>query len=201
MSNIKFHLSVIFLLASISLIGQQLQPGDGIRITFFNIEDSVRGNYYVQDNGMIHLPYLGLVNTREANFSELRSKIISDYSEIYRNPEINIQPLLRINIFGEVQNPGVYYITGFETLTDLITIAGGETSDSNIEDISIIRNESNLNVDLNSFLNEKNSLSDIGIESGDKIYVPRRWWVGARDASIVVSGVAVLVALAGLFTN
>lgn len=191
----------MLLLANISLLGQQLKPGDGIRITFFNIEDSVKGNYYVQDNGMIHLPYLGLVNTREVNFSELRSNIISDYSEIYRNPEINIQPLLRINIFGEVQNPGVYYLTGFETLTDLITIAGGETSDSNIENISIIRNESKLNVDLNLFLNGKNILSNIGIESGDKIYVPRRWWVGARDASIVVSGVAVLVALAGLFTN
>ena len=201
MSKLKFNLSVMLLLANISLLGQQLKPGDGIRITFFNIEDSVKGNYYVQDNGMIHLPYLGLVNTREVNFSELRSNIISDYSEIYRNPEINIQPLLRINIFGEVQNPGVYYLTGFETLTDLITIAGGETSDSNIENISIIRNESKLNVDLNLFLNGKNILSNIGIESGDKIYVPRRWWVGARDASIVVSGVAVLVALAGLFTN
>lgn len=201
MSKLNIRLSLLFLLISLPVLGQKLQPGDGVKITFFNIEDSIRGTYYVQDNGMIHLPYLGLVNTREVIFSDLRNKIIDGYSAIYKNPEINIQPMFRINIFGEVQNPGVYYLTGFETLTDLISMAGGETSDSDIENISVLRNDSKLNIDLKSFLNDKNNLSDIGIESGDKIYVPRTWWVGARDASIVVSGVAVLVALAGLFTN
>jgi polysaccharide export outer membrane protein len=201
MSNWYYKLFYVLVLVSSILNGQNLKPGDGIRISFFNIEDSVKGNYYVQDNGNLHLPYLGIINTSNSDLTQLRAKITAEYSKLYRNPEINIQPLFRINILGEVKNPGVYYLTGYETLTDLVTIAGGETSDSNIEDVVILRDDSKLKVDLEAFLEGSTNITDIGIESGDKVYVPRTWWVGARDASILVSGVAVIVAIAGLFTK
>lgn len=194
-------LSVLLLINTGISFGQILKPGDGIRISFFNIEDSIKGNYYILDNGNLHLPYLGLINSHKKDFSDLRNEIIEKYSELYNNPEINIQPLYRIGILGEIGNPGVYYLTGYETLTDLIALAGGETNDSNIEDIVLLRNDSKIDIDLQSFLKGKSNIGDIGIESGDKVYVPRTWWVGARDASIMVSGVAVLVAIAGLFTK
>ena len=181
--------------------GQTLKPGDGIKISFFNIEDSIKGNYYIMDNGNLHLPYLGMINSQKRDFSDIRTEIIEKYSKLYQNPEINVQPLYRIDILGEVGNPGVYYLTGFETLSDLIALAGGETNDSNIEDIVLLRNDSKLDIDLKAFISGKNNIGNIGIESGDKVYVPRTWWVGARDASILVSGVAVLVAVAGLFTK
>lgn len=194
-------LSVLLVINTGLSFGQILKPGDGIRISFFNIEDSIKGNYYILDNGNLHLPYLGLINSHKKDFSDLRNEIIEKYSVLYNNPEINIQPLYRIDILGEIGNPGVYYLTGYETLTDLVALAGGETNDSNIEDIVLLRNDSKIDIDLQSFLKGKSNIGDIGIESGDKVYVPRTWWVGARDASIMVSGVAVLVAIAGLFTN
>ena len=200
----KRHLiifAVVILFCSEFNFGQTLKPGDGIKISFFNINDSVKGNYYIMDNGNVHLPYLGMINSQKKDFSEIRTEIIEKYSKLYQNPEINIQPLYRIDILGEVGNPGVYYLTGFETLSDLIAMAGGETNDSNIEDIVLLRNDSKLDIDLKSFISGKNNIGNIGIESGDKVYVPRTWWVGARDASILVSGVAVLVAIAGLFTK
>lgn len=194
-------LSVLLFINTGLNFGQTLKPGDGIRISFFNIEDSIKGNYYILDNGNLHLPYLGLINSHKKDFSDLRNEIIEKYSVLYNNPEINIQPLYRIDILGEIGTPGVYYLTGYETLTDLIALAGGETNDSNIEDIVLLRNDSKIDIDLQSFLKGRSNIGDVGIESGDKVYVPRTWWVGARDASIMVSGVAVLVAIAGLFTN
>ncbi len=192
---------LISFLSSFNIFGQILKPGDGIKITFYNIEDSVKGNYYINDNGGIHLPYLGMINTQNKDFSEIKSEIFAGYSKIYKNPEMNVQALYRISILGEVGKPGVYYLTGFETLTDLVSLAGGESNDSDINNIVILRNDSQLQIDLESFLSGENNLNDIGIESGDKVYVPRTWWVGARDASIIVSGVTVLVAVASLFTN
>lgn len=194
-------ISILLLFITGFNFGQKLKPGDGIKVSFFNIEDSIKGNYYIMDNGNLHLPYIGIINSQKKDFSELRVEIVNEYNKLYQNPEINIQPLYRIDILGEVGNPGVYYLTGFETLTDLISLAGGETNDSNIEDIVLLRNESKIDIDLKSFLNGKSNIGDVGIESGDKVYIPRTWWVGARDASIMVSGVAVLVAIAGLFTK
>ena len=193
--------SIILSLNSGLSFGQQLKPGDGIKVSFFNIEDSIKGNYYILDNGNLHLPYIGIINSQKKDFSDMRVEIIEKYNNLYQNPEINIQPLYRIDILGEVGNPGVYYLTGYETLTDLVALAGGETNDSNIEDIVLLRNDSKMDIDLKSLLNGKSNIGDVGIESGDKVYIPRTWWVGARDASIMVSGVAVLVAIAGLFTK
>ena len=199
--NNKIKTIITLLALSFTISAQNLKPGDGIKISFFNIEEEINGEYFIQDNGNIHLPYLGLLKTMNKDFSELRSDVIKGYTNIYKNPEISVQPLYRIGILGEVTNPGVYYVSGFETITDVLALAGGENSDSNIEDIMILRNDSQMKIDLESFLEGNNNLTDIGIESGDKIFVPRTWWVGARDASILVSGVAVIVALAGLFTN
>ncbi|MCB0731975.1 MAG: polysaccharide biosynthesis/export family protein [Ignavibacteriae bacterium] len=198
----KIKYSIIILFVAFNLINAQiLKPGDGIRVSLLNISENISGDYFIQDNGNIQLPYLGLVNAQNQDFNDLRNQIISEYSVIYKNPELSIQPLYRINIIGEVGNPGVYYLSGFETISDLLALAGGETSDSDIEDLVIIRNDNQLEVDMESFLNGKNVLADIGIESGDKVYVPRKWLVDARNASVLISGVTVLVAIASLFTR
>lgn len=194
-------IAIIFLITSLQFFAQNLKPGDGVRINFYNINESISGDYFIQDNGNIQLPYLGILNAINCDFSLLRNEIYEKYSEIYRNPELSIQPLYRVDVLGEVGKPGVYYLTGFETISDLLSIAGGETSDSNIDELSIIRNDSQMEIDMEKFLLGKNNLADIGIESGDKVYVPRKWLVGVRDASVLVSGVAVLVAIVSLFTR
>ncbi|MFZ1290808.1 MAG: polysaccharide biosynthesis/export family protein [Melioribacteraceae bacterium] len=197
----KLTIAIFLVITSLSILGQNLKPGDGIRINFYNITENLTGDYFIQDNGKIHLPYLGMLNSVECDFNDLRNEIIAEYSKIYRNPELSIQPLYRVDILGEVGKPGVYYLTGFETISDLLSLAGGETSDSNIDELSIVRNDSQMEVDLEKFLEGNNNLADIGLESGDKVYVPRKWLVGVRDASVIVSGVAVLAAIASLFTR
>jgi len=198
MKKLKY-LSILLIFSSINIFPQILKPGDGIRISLYNVPENFSGDYYIQDNGKIQLPYLGMINTMDVNFSVLRNEIMDGYAKIYRDPELSVQALFRIDILGEVGNPGVYYLSGYETISDLLSIAGGETSDSNIDELKLIRNNTQLEIDMEAFINGDNNLADIGIESGDKVYVPRKWLVGIRDASVIVSGVAVLVAIASLF--
>lgn len=199
-TRIKILAFVLLLFATVSF-GQTLNPGDGIKISFYNIDEQIAGDYFIQDNGRIHLPYIGMVNAQTLEFAEIQSAIIEEYSKIYKNPEITIQPLMRVDIIGEVGKPGVYYLTGFETITDLISLAGGETTYSNIDNVIIVRNDSQLDVDLDAFLSGENNLNDIGLESGDKVYLPRSWWVRAGDVSAIVSGVAAVVAIASLLSK
>ena len=201
MKNIVKFLTVIFILNTASIVAQTLQPGDGINLVFYNIKEKLQGQYFIQENNKIQLPYIGLINTIDKDFTSIRNEIINKYSKIYRNPEIDVQLLFRINVLGEVGQPGIFYANGYESLTDLLARAGGETNDADFDGIFIIRNNVKMEINVEEIFEDGKSINDIGIRSGDKIYVPRAWWVTARDASVIISGVAVLVAIAGLFTK
>ncbi|MGD9489722.1 MAG: polysaccharide biosynthesis/export family protein [Calditrichaceae bacterium] len=178
---------------------QGVNPGDGVRVTFFNISDAISGDYFVQQDGNMQLPYIGLVSVQNRDFSTIRHEIIAKYDSLYRNPELTVQPLYKINVLGEVRNPGLYYVTGIEKLTDLIAMAGGETSDTNLNGLYIIRDNKEIKVNAKSIIEKGDKVSDIGLRSGDRVFVPRKWWVGARNAAVIISAAAVLVTLASLF--
>jgi protein involved in polysaccharide export with SLBB domain len=190
-----------FILFNISIIPQALNPGDGVRVIFYNIPENISGDYHIQMDGRVQMPFIGLITTRDRDFTEIREEITHKYDSLYRNPELTIQPLLRINILGEVRQPGFYYLTGVEKLSGLMAMAGGETSDADISNIYIIRNDQELALDSEELLAGGGTVGDIGLQSGDRIFVPRQWWVGARNAAVIVSGVAVLVTLVSLFVR
>ncbi len=164
-----------------------LTLGDGVRITLFNVTDPVTGDYFVQQNGKIQLPFIGLVSVLNRDFQSIQLEIISKYDSIYRDPEITVQPLYKISILGEVRSPGRYYVTGVEQLMDIIVLAGGETEDSNLNNIYLIRDEEKINIDATRIIKEGSKLGDFGLQSGDQIYVPRNWWVWLRNVSVLVS--------------
>jgi protein involved in polysaccharide export with SLBB domain len=189
------------LLFTISLPSQNLNPGDGIRITFYNITDEISGDYYVQRGGVIQFPFIGVVDINRKDVDSIKSEIHDKYNSLYRNPELTVQPLYKVNILGEVRTPGFYYVTGFEKLSDLLALAGGETADADLNNIHIIRENEEYIVDGEEIIAKGNRVSDIGLQSGDRVFVSRSWWVGARNTTIIISGIAVLVTILSLFIN
>ncbi len=175
------------------VMAQQLNIGDGVRITFFNISDPISGDYFIQADGYIQLPYIGLVEATARNFEDVRQEIVTKYDSLYRNPELTVQPLFKISILGEVKSPGLYYVTGVEKLSDVIAMAGGETSDANLEKIYFTRGEKRININAQDILEKGRKLQEIGLKSGDRIYVPRKWWVGVRNASVIISAATIIL--------
>lgn len=180
---------------------QQLNPGDGIRVTFLDISDKISGDYFVQPEGKLQLPYIGIINTTDRDFSIIKSQIISKYDSLYRNPEITVLALYRINIHGEVRNPGYYFVTETETLTGIIALAGGYTNAANLDNLLILRNDKEIELDIESIIEEGNTASDIGLQSGDQIVVPRSFWADPGRLSLVVSIIAALVTAVALFVR
>jgi polysaccharide export outer membrane protein len=197
----KVFIIIIFLanFSLESLSAQELNPGDGVKVTFFNITDPISGDYFVQQDGNIQLPYIGLILVIGREFIAIEKDIFTKYDSLYKNPELTIQPLYKISIMGEVRRPGIYYATGVEKLVDLMALAGGETSDADLDDIYIIRQDQEIKVDAQNIVEQGADLGDIGLKSGDRIYIPRRWWVSARNTGIIISGAAVIVTLISLF--
>ncbi|MGE5437117.1 MAG: polysaccharide biosynthesis/export family protein [Syntrophothermus sp.] len=177
---------------------QDLNPGDGFRVTFYNIPEKISGDYYIQLDGTVQFPYLGVVPVQNRTFESLKSEIFNKYDSLYKDPELTIQPLYKINILGEVRTPGFYYTTGVEKLSGLVALAGGETSDADIEDTYVIRDGKEISIADNAIITNG---GDLNLQSGDRIIVPRRWWVGARNTAVIVSGAAVLVTLISIFAR
>ena len=189
-------LSVFSFLSTVQ--AQQLNPGDGVRITFFNISDKISGDYLIQQDGNLQLPYLGLVKTTNRSYPAIKSEIVEKYDSLYINPELTIQPLYKINILGEVRNPGYYYVTDVEKLTGIFALAGGTTGDADLDNIYIIRNDKEIELDAQGLIESGSTLRDIGLQSGDRIFVPMTWWASARGITIILSVVSVLVTIAVL---
>jgi polysaccharide export outer membrane protein len=188
---------------SLNSYAQELNPGDGIRISFLDIQDVITGDYYIQPNGLISFPLIGVINTNNKDFKEIKSLIEIRYDSLYKDPYISVNALFRINILGEVKNPGFYYVSDNEKFTAILAFAGGTTDAADLNDIKVIRNFEEYQIDVETIIKEGSTASDFGLKSGDQIFVTKNWWVDNSGwVTITISATALLVTIwAVLFTN
>ena len=196
----KKHLfMVVFLFFNLlGLNAQILEPGDGVRITFYNItEDDVSGDFFIQQKGNLQLPYIGMIATQNKEFSLIRSEIEGKLDSLYRGVELIVLPLYRISVLGEVRSPGVYYVTGVEKLMDVIALAGGETSDSDMSEIYVERKDKEFVFDAEELIEQETNIEDFYLQSGDRVFVSRKWG-SSRSTAILISAAGLIVAIAAL---
>lgn len=177
---------------------QYLQPGDGVRLTFYNLPENLSGDYFILPQGDLPLPYIGVVRTAGIAYDSLEAEITRSYKGYYRDVELIVRPLYRVSILGEVRSPGVYYLTGVETLLDAIALAGGETSDANLKKVQVFISGRKYTVNLQQLIENRNDGRHYYLKSGDRIYIHRKWWVAGRNTSFLISAAAVVVAAVGL---
>ena len=185
--------ATLYIFISLNSYAQKINPGDGVRIAFLDIGDVITGDYYIQPNGLLNLPMVGIVNTTNKDFSGIKSIIETRYDSLYKDPHLSVNALFRINILGEVTNPGFYYVSDYEKFTAILAFSGGPTENADLGDIVLIRDFEAIEIDVETIIQEGRNASDFGLQSGDQIYVPRRWWA---DNSGVVTTIISIVALA-----
>jgi polysaccharide export outer membrane protein len=189
---------LILLSFSSQLFSQNLNPGDKIKLTVYNVSDVLSEEYFIQEDGTIHLPYIGVVNTKDNPSWKIRTEIRERYRVLYQELELHIQLLYKVNILGEVNNPGIYYVTGAERISDVLAIAGGETRDANMKKIILVRNNSSRTINGKKILEKGKQISDIQLQSGDKIYVKKKF-INSRSLTVTISALALLLATYSTF--
>jgi len=198
----KFLVSFILITPFIftgNSIAQKLIPGDGVRLIFLDITDAISGDYYVQPDGKLQLPFIGIVTTMDKEFLQLKNEIFAKYDSLYRNPELTILSLFKINILGEVFSPGYYYVTEDQRLTSILALAGGVTGSADLEDVSIIRGDTEISLDVETIMREGDTALDFGLRSGDQFYVPRSFWADPARFTWVFSAIATIVTVVAIF--
>jgi polysaccharide export outer membrane protein len=158
-----------------------LQPGDVIRVLIWREED-LSGEFLVDETGAVTLPLLGERKVNGTPMRQLRDQLIAAYREQLRNPSITIVPLRRINVLGEVNQPGLYLADPTITLAGAIGLAGGTSPAGSMERVRILRGGQVVQNRPGAAV----ALNTIDVRSGDQIVVGSRSWL-SRNAPYVIS--------------
>lgn len=191
MSNFFKHIGLVLLVMfSLSLHaapkeiapkepGYVLDPGDLIRITVFNNPDLTLETR-VPESGAITYPLIGDVQIGGITPSSAEKKIASALEKggYIKKPQVNIlvvefQSKL-VSILGGVLKPGRYPINRETTLSDLLALAGGITSEGS--DLITITDKKGgrVDYDLSRLLNGQSAAQTVRIRGGETVFVNSR---------------------------
>jgi protein involved in polysaccharide export with SLBB domain len=164
-----------------------LQPGDVVQLNIWR-EPDLSGEFQVDQSGRVVLPKIGPVSVQGRPVAEVEDSIRSAFDRYLRNPSIDVVMLRRINILGQVGQPGLYPVDPTMTVADAIALAGGMLPDARQDEIELLRGEHRLTTQIT----ERTRITDLGLRSGDQLYVPERSWM-ARNSGLVATLAATVI--------
>ena len=154
--------------------------GDKLFIDIYGQSES----YYqveISPEGYALLENIGPVNLNGLTIKDAKIRLINRFKKIYTginnnktflNISIGIPRAIRINIAGEVQLPGTYNFSAFNTLYNALYVAGGITEKATLRDIRLYRNNKLISsVDVYKFLTKGDRSSNVRLENNDLILV------------------------------
>ena len=155
-------------------------PGDKLFIDIYGQSE----NYYqveVSPDGDAILENIGPVNLSGLSLENAKKRLISRFKPVYSglndnstfiNISVGIPRAIRVNIVGEVNLPGTYNFSAFNTAYNAIYVAGGITENATLREIKLYRNNKLVNtIDVYKFLNKGDGSSNIRLENNDLIVV------------------------------
>jgi polysaccharide export outer membrane protein len=162
--------------------GYSLAPGDLVRISVWGREE-YSGQFQVDEDGNLHYPVLGEINTTDLTVRQLRDTLRTGLEQLFANPFVTITPLFRVAVLGQVNRPGLYTVDPTLSVLDLVALAGGATEAGNTGSIRVFRGGAASQFNYEDEAIRARSLGEIGVRSGDEIMVPRKffarqdWWI------------------------
>ena len=160
-----------------------LRPGDVVRVSVWP-DTSLGGEFPVESDGQVYLPFLGNVQASGVSIVELRKRIREGFQSAQRNAVVTVTPLYRIGVTGAVQRPGLYLMPPTDGFFDVIATAGGFGIRADQSEVVVVRDGQVWSLNAKEAI-EKGDLLPIealALKSGDQIMVPfapQPW--GPRD--------------------
>jgi len=137
---------LVALLLAGALVAQEytIGPGDVLKITVWG-HDDLSKDYPVAQDGRVPFPLIGSVQAVGLTTTELAKRIRDLLEKDYLvNPQviIGVKDYLskKVNVMGEAEKPGLYYLTGPTTLLELLSKAGGLAKTAG-KDLVLVRTE------------------------------------------------------------
>ena len=151
-------------------------PGDTLSVSIWGpLENTVLRT--VDRNGQIILPRVGDLRVWGLTFAQADRLIREQLGRYFRGFQTSVTMgrlrTVRVQIVGEVCQPGTYTLHSLATMTQALYSAGGPTKLGSLRNIRLLRNSHVVGeVDLYDLLLRGDRTRDFRLESGDTIFVP-----------------------------
>ena len=161
-------------------IRQRLKDGDfriGDRIVFIMTSDIPHKDTLVVHTGLvIDLPGKAVLSVAGVLRSELKEKITAEVLKYVKAVDIEVIPLTRIGVLGEVLRPGFFALRSDLPITEAIMVAGGPTPSADI-DRTIVKRASRAYrsaEETRQAVRSGLTLDQFGFDPGDELVVGRQ---------------------------
>jgi len=164
---------------------RMLRPGDVVKVQVFG-HDELSGEFPVDETFNLLLPIIGEFSVKDMTVTELRARVRRELPQLYTQSFVSVVPLFRVSVLGEVMHPGLFSVDPTMTLYEVIAMAGGSTRNARESKIRLIRGGQQVALPINSDALARATIREIGVRSGDQVYVPRKaityetWLVGLQ---------------------
>lgn len=150
-----------------------LRPGDVLRISVWP-DAQLGGEFPVEVDGNVYLPFLGAVRVIGVPGDELRRRIREGFQTAQRNAVVTVTPLYRIGVTGSVRKPGLYMVPPTDGFFDVIATAGGFDLRAKSNEVSVVRDGQVIMLNAEEAIKKGNTLplDALSLRSGDQIIVP-----------------------------
>ena len=169
-----------------------IRPGDAIDTELMGYHDT-GGTWIVDADGNYQLPVFPKLHVAGLTDDQAADKIREAVGTLYKSqPAVSVRVTHRVSVLGQVRSPGLYQIDGSERVADVIAKAGGMTDQASLRGVRVASEDGTRRKNLSDDLHSGRTLREIGLRSGDVIYVPARhglsdWRNWATVASMMAS--------------
>jgi polysaccharide export outer membrane protein len=161
-----------------------LMPGDILRVVVWR-EPDLSGDFQVDQDGTLVLPLLGKLVVTDRAWNIVKNDLMQDYLRDLRNPSIELTPFRNVYVLGEVNLPGRYNVHPTDdNLAGAVSLASGVTPDGDVTNMRIVRDGV---IILDGIAGEQR-LAELGIRSGDQLFIGRRGWLD-RNSTFIASAI------------
>lgn len=154
-----------------------LGPGDVLQISVWGYPE-LTNVITVRPDGMVSFPLIKEIKATGVTPEELRQEINKQLCEVIKDAQISLIVInfrtINISVLGEVNEPGLYPLTGRVDVLKAISAAGGLTDEAGLRNATIIREiQEILPVDLEKLLIQNDLRQNYLLDSGDSLYIPK----------------------------
>lgn len=165
-----------------------LRPGDRVLIRVW-ADSAFADSARVDQVNHVALPMVGRVAIAGLSAPAVIDSIRAAYGQTLRGSAVEVIPLRRVTLSGELRQPGVYFLEPQVTLREAVAVAGGVT-EIGTGTLEVSRDSARLRIGDWARRADRSMI----IQSGDVIWVPRQSWI-RRNAFAVVSSAGVLTSI------
>ena len=177
-----------------------LRPGDMLLLTVFR-EPELSGEYLIDAQGDVQIPGLAVVRVAGLTPDEVKRRLVDEMRELgIVDPDIALQPVVRLSVLGEVRLPGQQRVEPGTSLLQLLTLVGGLTERADPSDARVLREGRSFPVDLEGAL-AGSATGNVILYSNDVLVVPRKGGLTRENLTFLLSLTGVVLSLANVLLS